>query len=312
MRFGVFTCFDMLFKDPSIDLVQTYGVKNIVFPTAWYKGYPMLVSIEFQQAWSRVNCVNLIAANQYLPSYGFTGSGIYDCGVALAYTYDSEPIESRLMLATLSGKSASTKDDKTEILDIAAKKIHGSVEMPQNVNWKTSSETNSYSEKMFRYLSMNKKVFKAEILGNEFTLTKLTSSTGKLSVCAKGLCCNLKYTSLFLMNEKETFAMGAFRGDNPDGYYWEVCLLFKCASREKSSCSTAVIYSATVFQSFTISGNFSHDALVFPTVLSSGVSLLSKDEIKFTNNSISGTAIQKPLLAAALIGRVYSKDKLQA
>lgn len=90
-----------MFKDPAIDLVKVYGVKNIVFPTAWFKGFPMFISIEFQQAWSRTNCINLIAANLYYPQLDFTGSGIYSCGEVKVYTYYNGSIANRLLVSTL-------------------------------------------------------------------------------------------------------------------------------------------------------------------------------------------------------------------
>lgn len=309
IRFGVFTCFDMLFKDPAIDLVQTYGVQNVVFPTAWFKGFPMLISIEFQQAWSRANCVNLVAANLYYPIFEFTGSGIYDCGKAKTYVYNKEAIEKRLLLATLSANRKLKKD----MLDHNSKKYRRFVKMfteELGIRRKAQELGNENKLRVFDDLYKSPKTFKKQIAGNMFTITKLTSPASELSVCVEGLCCNFKYSLPKENVFTEIFATGTFTGYNPNGFYWEVCLLLKCASNEEASCGTVVMDSETVFQSFTISGNFSSAALVFPTALGSDASLFSKDEIEFMNNSISGEALEKPLLTAALVGRVYSKDKL--
>ena len=308
VRFGVFTCFDMLFKDPAIDLVQTYGVQNIVFPTAWFKGFPMLISIEFQQAWSRVNCVNLVAANLFYPVFEFTGSGIYDCGKAKTYVYNKEAIDQRLLFATL---SANRKANGKEILDNNSKRYRRFVKMftdELGIREKTQKQENQNKLRVFDTLYKSPKTFKKQISGNIFTLTQLTSPASELSVCVEGLCCNFKYSLPKENIFTETFATGTFTGYNPNGFYWEVCLLLKCASNEEASCGTVVMDSETIFQSFTISGNFSSTALVFPTALGSDISLLSKDEIEFMNNSISGKALEKPLLTAALVGRVYFKD----
>ena len=304
----------MLFKDPAIDLVQTHGVQNIVFPTAWFHGFPMLISIEFQQAWSRANCVNLVAANLYYPVLDFTGSGIYDCGEAKTYVYNKEPIDKRLLYATLSGE----RKPRREMQDHDSKKYRRFVKMltkELGVKRKVvlfELDNESKRRVLLNFLHKSPKKFKTHISGNMFTMTKLTSPASKLSVCADGLCCNFEYSLPKENVFKETFAFGTFAGYNPDGFYWEVCLLLKCASNEEASCGTVVLDSETVFQSFTISGNFSSTALIFPTALGGDVSLLSKDEIKFMNNSISGEALEKPLLTAALVGRVYSKDKLHA
>ena len=306
MRFGVFTCFDMLFKDPAIDLVQIYGVRNIIFPTAWFKGFPSLISIEFQQAWSRVNCVNLVAANLYLPSLNFTGSGIYNCGEAKTYIYDKESIENRLLVAALPGNSQLFKNDKNVMLDHKAKRYRRDAELLKEfgTDGKISRKVNNDNE-----LNFIPTTFKVQVMGNLFTLRKLTTATGELSVCADELCCNLKYSLPRGRQLSETFAMGAFKGDNPNGFYWEVCLLFKCASSEETSCGKDVVDSETIFESFTLYGNFSSSAVVYPTALGSGVSLFSENKLEFTKNGISGQAFEKPLLAASLIGRVFAKDK---
>ncbi|XP_025105460.1 vascular non-inflammatory molecule 3-like isoform X2 [Pomacea canaliculata] len=43
-RFGLFTCFDILFHDPAILLVEN-GITNIAFPTFWTEEYPLLNAI---------------------------------------------------------------------------------------------------------------------------------------------------------------------------------------------------------------------------------------------------------------------------
>jgi predicted amidohydrolase len=42
VRFGMATCFDIYFHDPIIQLVQEMGVKDIVFPVAWFSELPFL------------------------------------------------------------------------------------------------------------------------------------------------------------------------------------------------------------------------------------------------------------------------------
>ncbi len=188
VRFGVFTCFDMLFKDPSIDLVQIYGVQNIVFPTAWYKGFPMLISIEFQQAWSRVNCVNLIAANLYFPRLNFTGSGIYDCGEVKTYIYDEEPIEKRLLFATLSRNSRQPiKNDRNYMRDHTAKQHRRDTEMSEQFDTDRNipqAIDNECKLSVFEDEYHSPKTFKSQIAGNLFTLAKLATPSNELSICA--------------------------------------------------------------------------------------------------------------------------------
>ena len=46
IRFGLFTCFDILFKEPGIVLAE-HGVRDFAYPTAWVKNEPpFLMSLE--------------------------------------------------------------------------------------------------------------------------------------------------------------------------------------------------------------------------------------------------------------------------
>jgi Predicted amidohydrolase len=42
VKFGIFTCFDIFFEKPAIELVKERGVTDIVFPTAWFSELPFL------------------------------------------------------------------------------------------------------------------------------------------------------------------------------------------------------------------------------------------------------------------------------
>lgn len=96
-RFGVFTCFDILFHDPAVSLVTKYNVTNIVFPTAWIDALPFLAAIQFHSAFAAGSGVNLLAANIHIPSFGFHGSGIYTPNGALRYYYNDKTNDSRLL-----------------------------------------------------------------------------------------------------------------------------------------------------------------------------------------------------------------------
>jgi predicted amidohydrolase len=42
VTFGVFTCFDIEFEEPAVSLVKVLGVRDIIFPTAWFSELPFL------------------------------------------------------------------------------------------------------------------------------------------------------------------------------------------------------------------------------------------------------------------------------
>lgn len=73
-KFGIFTCFDILFHDPAVALVSKLGVDTIIFPTAWMNVLPHLTAIEFHSAWTMGMGVNLLSANTHLPAKNMTGN----------------------------------------------------------------------------------------------------------------------------------------------------------------------------------------------------------------------------------------------
>jgi len=42
VKFGIFTCFHLMFEKPAVQLVKEWGVTDIIFPTAWFSELPFL------------------------------------------------------------------------------------------------------------------------------------------------------------------------------------------------------------------------------------------------------------------------------
>ena len=295
VTFGVFTCFDMLFHDPAITLVEKYGIRNIVFPTAWMDGFPILASVEYQQAWSRLTCVNLLAANQHLPLVDMVGSGIYSCGEALSYVYDVKTFEGHLLIATLPN------------LDLHPEQCHAQNCHPNRIS---SKHDENNIKQLSLPLPLNSKSFHSKLLNDVYTFIKLEDVEGNVSVCSNGLCCQASYSTADQQPFKnELFALGAFSGHHdPEGYFIQVCVLIKCKDMDDSSCGSPTFSVSTVFSSFSILGNFSSKAHIFPEVLSSDVELISAKTISVSGPEITVQPFNKPLLSAVLFGRIYELD----
>ncbi|XP_039289979.1 vanin-like protein 1 isoform X3 [Nilaparvata lugens] len=77
VRFGMFTCFDIVFKTPALDLIKNYNISHFVFPTHWYSEMPFLTAIQAQYSWAASNDVVLLASGLNCPETGSTGSGVY-------------------------------------------------------------------------------------------------------------------------------------------------------------------------------------------------------------------------------------------
>lgn len=293
IEFGVFTCFDMVYHDPAIELVEKYGIRNIVFPTAWMDGFPIMASVEYQQAWSRLTCVNLLAANQHFPILDMVGSGIYSCGDPLSYVYDMKTYEGHLLVAQLPDLNHQhPKCNQQSCLSVPP------------------LSTQNYDFKQGRQEGVP---FYSKLMNDMYTFVKLSSAVGQVSVCDSELCCHASYiTQSQNPFSDEMFALGAFSGRHiPEGYIFQNCVLIKCLSMEESSCGTATQTSSTVFKSFRLMGNFSAKAYVFPAVLASNVELIPAKAMSVSGNVMSVDYFNKPLVSAVLVGRVFETDLLK-
>ncbi|XP_025976766.2 pantetheine hydrolase VNN2-like isoform X2 [Dromaius novaehollandiae] len=73
-KFGIFTCFDILFHDPAVVLVRDLQVDTVLFPTAWMNVLPFLTAVEFHSAWAMGMGVNLLSANTHNVGLAMTGA----------------------------------------------------------------------------------------------------------------------------------------------------------------------------------------------------------------------------------------------
>ncbi|GCB64476.1 hypothetical protein scyTo_0011755 [Scyliorhinus torazame] len=97
-KFGIFTCFDILFYEPAVSLIERYGIKQIIFPTAWMNKLPLLSAVQFHQAFAAAFGINLLVSNQHHPEYNMTGSGIYT-PLDFPYYYNMKSREGKLLVA---------------------------------------------------------------------------------------------------------------------------------------------------------------------------------------------------------------------
>ena len=277
-KFGIFTCFDILFRGPAVNLVDNYGVDNIVFTTAWMDVLPLFAAVQFHQAWPMGMRVNLLSANRHNPPQRMMGSGIYGYDGAISYHYDDVTTEGKLLVA-----------------------------MVPPVPKKAPKAKNTIPHVKSEIKSRHDYDFISDLFGDPFRFVSLKSRSGHVGICHNEMCCDLTYTK-GNSSDTELYALGAFDGlHTKEGqYYIQVCVLLKCANLQNNSCGQPVKRASTVFQSLHLSGT--HDTKhVFPELLTDGVGL-AKGEWRFAEGNIVSNGLSKPLLSAALFGRVYDKD----
>ncbi|NWT85668.1 VNN1 Pantetheinase, partial [Lanius ludovicianus] len=185
-KFGIFTCFDILFYEPAVVLVSKMQVDTVLFPTAWMNVLPFLTAVEFHSAWAMGMRVNVLAANTHNTSMAMTGSGIYAPAGARTYSYNMKTEDGHLLIAEL---------DAHPRLSPAS---------PPAVSW------NSYALSVERF-SHNDHEFTGIIFEDPFTLTELTKPGGDLTLCQKDLCCHLSY-EMAEKRDDEVYVLGAFNG----------------------------------------------------------------------------------------------------
>ena len=265
VTFGVFTCFDILFTDPALRLVEK-GVKNFIFTTAWGNQLPYFMSVAFQQAWSRKTSTNLLAANCHWPTYPnfpSTGSGMYS-----------------------SGNPISTFVSGQEFTPGTGHLVVG--QMPDGPGEKVVVKADSVGTKRASRL-------KIVILDNSGS----ASVSDKSPDVPTPLTCTLKYD--FTPVEGETYGLGALirkRNNEHTG----VCTLFKCTD---SSCSDTTFQptteASTIFSKISLTGGFPEGSEVFPSVVANHYHLLPTRYITVAGNTLTvNDPTPRPLLSVNL------------
>ncbi|NWJ07553.1 BTD Biotinidase, partial [Crypturellus undulatus] len=276
-KFGVFTCFDILFFEPAVNLVRQYNVKQVVYPTAWMNQLPLLSAVEFQQAFATAFNINVLAANIHHPALGMTGSGIYTPDKSFIY-HNMQSSSGKLIVAEI---PVITPDHKTNLEKV-----------PCRVSRSGESSPPFYAEMMY----------------DNFTFVPVQEDKGELKVCANTLCCYLRYQQT--VSTHELYALGVFDGLHTvhGTYYVQACALVKCGGLHFSSCGQEVT-DATASIDFHLWANMS-TPYVFPLLLTSGVTLDFADHMGWKNDHyfISKNGTSSGLLTAALYGRWYEKD----
>ena len=200
VTFGTLICFELLYREPANCMINTAGIRNTVFTSAWGNNFPFYMSIAMQQAWSMKHGVNLLAAN--LQQEYMSGSGIYSDGHAKEYYIGSDN-----SLPTSTGKFIVSKLS----------------EFPPE------STQNGINSKSHRHDVTNIKVRSSKYLN--YKEHYLKEKSGEVTATNGNLTCTLKYVIRKTSSEEyKSYGLGAYIGKNPRDATFEyaVCALMKC------------------------------------------------------------------------------------
>ena len=347
-KFGVFTCYDILFQTPAVDLVKKYDVTNMVFPTAWGDELPQLSAIGFHSSFARSLKVNLLAANIHMPIFRMLGSGIYTPDGAISYYYDDAIFSGgKLIFADVChkyetkariGMASSTGRHIYSLNGTEIKHIRHGTDFINHVhsrhyNRKGHKKTTMNGRRLMKsllntmkYVAQYRQAIKGQsstshnqinfarrftpINNNQFQWFPLDRKFGTLRRCKGKTCCFLRYKIHPGSNKREMYAFGLF-----DGYderrYTQICTVVKCPTRDMSSCGKPTKWARTKFKYVKLKGHFSSD-YIFPEVVASdkhGIGLDDSSWVYLNNAVVIKKGTNKPVLCISLIARVYSLDK---
>jgi len=247
--FGIFTCYDILYCDPPFDLIQK-GIKNFIFPTFWGSLYPYYISAHIQQGWSWKIGVNFIGTNQHLienhiGDFYSTGSGIYSAGFPLNYYLTGAMFDEPYGALTIA-------DVPVEPLSQPVLHTQAVVANTSNIVMKTAS-INYSSDHIL-----------VETGGN----IKVSYNNDDLNIA---ITCELDYEFVNPDNDVYAFTAAVMMEDNNthNNLAYSICSLVKC--KDRTSCGEdlhSIGYkTSTTFTKLKITGSFSADNVVIPTVV---------------------------------------------
>ncbi|KAG5264343.1 hypothetical protein AALO_G00252700 [Alosa alosa] len=331
-RFGVFTCFDILFREPAVALVEELGVRQLAYPTAWMNQLPLLAAVQFQRSFAHAAAVTVLAANVRAANLGMTGSGIFTPWQEV-HQHDMVGETGRLLVSRVPVLDPAMMADGTESTRLAwlpfsghRRREPGLGEAGDAHGWPRgawyldaggkprSAETEHCwpgHENCHEAPAHEKPVeFHSVMMYDNFTLVPLQDTEGNLTVCDGSLCCHLLFRRSTAPSA-ELYALGAFQGLHVvhGTYYLEVCALVKCTGPDFASCGGETEHAQTQIN-FRLEGNFS-TRHVFPGILGNGMVLDIPDESGKDSDGwvyMSRSGMTVGLVTATLYSRVYEKD----
>ncbi|XP_060637977.2 biotinidase [Anolis sagrei] len=306
-KFGIFTCFDILFYEPAVPLIKQYNVKQVVYPTAWMNQLPLLSAVEFQQAFATAFNINLLAANIHHPDLGMTGSGIYTPSKSFIF-HDMESVNGKLIVAEIPVILENETQMENSVIS-NTQEFFSSFPMDTLVCHKEDQEDCSDITKGASKAALH--IFYGEMMYDNFTLAPILEAEGNIHVCSNSLCCYLSYQRLDSSNE--LYVLGVFDDLHTvhGTYYVQACVLVKCGGSSYTTCGQEVT-KATGMIDFQLQGNFT-TAYVFPLLLKSDVTLDFADHLGWKNNYyvMQKRGGSSGLITAGLYGRWYEKDSIR-
>lgn len=304
-RLSMQVCFDLIYNKPGVVLASQDKIDTMLFPTWWFDELPFLAASQYQMSWAFGNKINLLASNIHLVAVGSKGSGIFAGGHGQFEVISEPDAKARILVATL---PINARSDAQCSMDSKKIEVPQMVPIPSNV--------------IYNYQMMNL---------TENTVKKLDPSMEAISACDGGVCCQLNYQmdQSSIKSDEEYYLIVTNR-TRPGAYPWteEYCGLVLCPHMTKLDTCKQISSNnplQTKFLYAKLSGEFSSETHVYPSVIGSEHKVLPKDGGLWTyedEKTDVGAKKQKffitfgnkeerksyTISTIGLYGRVYARD----
>lgn len=296
VTFGLMTCADLIYRFPAAALLQR-GVRHFLLPAAWNDEMAQMQVLPFAQGWSLRHNATLVVSNHRTASE--SGSGVWQSGRALAYTFAPSANEGSLVFADVDHGPADTS---------ALQAALGVVVTPAEVEAEVEMATTQLPA-----LAAGR--------GGGWRFAEL--SDGKL--CAGSVCCIAEAEQ----GDARGWALAALDGTDTDRgeaqWVAQVCAVLPCAVPSGRCLQYAPPSHAASLRALSLSmSGASVSTVVFPEVFATtaagGQVMLTPnggggpDTLAFAAAAGDGVSLNATAAAslgsAVLYGRSFDEDKL--
>ncbi|KAM7350200.1 uncharacterized protein ACRADG_008837 [Cochliomyia hominivorax] len=265
VRFGHFICFDMLFYTPAQELVDRFGMTDLIFTSLFYSELPFLTAVQLQHGWAWGNNVNLLAAGASYPAFGMTGSGIYagEQG-ALVSVMVSEEGQRKLYKAKVPKKGSSYVAEPTTDLRPQTRNV-------TKLRLLKDPQIQNYSSLIVKISP--------------------TQEDYKTMLCDEDICCSFEIKAQIINVTQGLhfiYRVGVFSGNRTyEKEEWseiKVCALYACTNEDVSSCGEALLAENILFKKIDIKGTFgdANKLLIMPSILDDQLYPLKRDTVMWS------------------------------
>ncbi|KAJ8984124.1 hypothetical protein NQ317_017334 [Molorchus minor] len=313
--FGIFTCFDILFDEPALNLTKNLGLMNILFPTMWFSELPFLTALQVQQMWAEENNVNLLSAGANSPSVGSGGTGVFVGNKGPSeYAMIGGSGGTRLIIKTVP-KLEIENNPYTEFSPIEEDVDSIASEMD---SFRLKSDSSIINDANSTLLDTSKTTIAQEVCAGDTVkicceFNVIISINETLSNATEG---NQYVYHLVAYDDARTFD-----GVRDGGI--ELCGILACLNDSRSSCGqrfsnySDIVWPIT-FENISVSATFANDAtrIQFPNSLLASIRPLSPQYTRWDKEETDGivkrthsiTRSQNRLLTFGIYGRDFSRD----